>query len=547
MNIMKLIKCIFCLCFLGLLSGFAQSDKIPHLRKQGTATQLIVDGKPFLVLGGELANSSASSISYMEPVWAQLTEQNLNTVLLPVSWELIEPQEGKFDFTLVDKLISAAHQNSLKLVLLWFGSWKNTYSSYIPEWVKRDTKRFPRVLMKDGRPTERLTPLSESNRDADAKAFASLMKHIRAVDTYYTVLMIQIENEIGVIPESRDFSTIANAAFDSPVPESLTEYISKNSDNIEPELHNAWVAAGKKANGNWQEIFGNEPITDDFFMAWYYATYVDAVAKAGKAEYNIPMFTNAALIRPNYLPGQYNSGGPLPHSMDIYRAGAPHLDFISPDIYFSNFAYWAGRYNREGNPLFVPETYGGAEGGANAFYAFGELDAIGFSPFGIDRMRTPSGNGATPPRTLLTNAYSTLQHLAPIILQKQGTDQLSGIIVEGSEQRSGRISFGGYNITVNWAGMSMPDAPNNPNRRIGIMFIQTDTDEFLITGSGSATLSFSPDSGSQIAGIASIDEEILINGKWIWQRRLNGDENGQGQVLRLGSDAVVYKVRLYRY
>ncbi|MDR2293111.1 MAG: DUF5597 domain-containing protein [Prevotellaceae bacterium] len=541
---MKLLKCIFFLYFLGILPGFAQSeaDKIPYLKKQGTATQLIVDGKPFLILGGELLNSSASSLSYMEPIWSQLTEQNLNTVLVPISWELVEPQEGKFDFGLVDGLISAARQNNLKIVFLWFGSWKNTYSSYVPEWVKRDTKRFPRVLLKNGHPTERLTPLNSSNRDADAKAFASLMKHIRAVDSDHTVLMMQIENEIGVIPESRDFSPSANTAFGSSVPKPLIDYIMNNSNNLEPELYEAWVTAGKKTKGNWQEVFGKEPITDDFFMAWYYATYVDAVTAAGKAEYNLPMFTNAALIRPNYLPGQYNSGGPLPHSMDIYRAGAPHLDFISPDIYFSNFAYWAGRYRREGNPVFVPETYGGAEGAANAFFAFGELDAIGFSPFGIDRTWAPSGTA--PARSTLAGAYSALEHLAPIILQKQGTDQLSGIVIEGSEQRSGRISFGGYSIAINWAGM--PDA-QNANRRIGILFIQTGTDEFLITGSGSATLSFSPDSGSQTAGIASIDEEVLINGKWTWLRRLNGDENGQGQILRLDPNATIYKIRLYRY
>jgi beta-galactosidase GanA len=546
---MKLLKCIFCLYFVGLLSGFAQStDKVPHLKKQGSVTQLIVDGKPFLVLGGELLNSSASSLSYMEPIWSQLTEQNLNTVLVPISWELIEPQEGKFDFSLVDGLISGARQNNLKLVFLWFGSWKNTYSSYVPEWVKRDTERFPRVLLKDGRPTERLTPLSSSNCDADAKAFASLMKHIRTVDVNHTVLMMQIENEIGVIPESRDFSPAANAVFDSPVPKLLIDYIMKHSDNIEPELHEAWVAAGKKTSGNWQEVFGTTPITDDFFMAWHYATYVDAVTAAGKAEYNIPMFTNAALIRPNYLPGQYNSGGPLPHSMDIYRAGAPHLDFIAPDIYFSNFAYWAGRYQREGNPVFVPETYGGEDGGANAFFAFAELDAIGFSPFGIDRIwGTPSGS--MPAQSTLAGAYSVLEHLAPEILQKQGTDQLSGIVVEGTEQRSGRILFGGYNITVNWASMQMQNNQNvqNANRRIGILFMQTGEDEFLIAGSGSATLSFSPDSGSQTAGIASIDEKVMANGKWIWQRRLNGDENGQGQILRLYSNAIIYKIRLYRY
>ncbi|MDR0692358.1 MAG: DUF5597 domain-containing protein [Prevotellaceae bacterium] len=543
MKTFKFLNCCL-LLFAITANGQTSGNKLPHLRKQGTATQLIVDGKPFLMLGGELLNSSASSLIYMEPVWAQLAAQNLNTVLTPVSWELIEPQEGKFDFSLVDGLISAARQNKLKLVFLWFGSWKNTYSSYVPEWVKRDTKRFPRVALKNGRLTERLTPLNASNRDADAKAFASLMKHIRAVDTDHTVLMIQVENEIGVIPESRDFSPEANAAFSAPVPQPLIDYIREHSDSIEPELHQAWVAAGKKTNGHWQEVFGTAPITDDFFMAWYYATYLDAVVAAGKAEYNLPMFTNAALIRPNYLPGQYNSGGPLPHSMDIYRAGAPHLDFIAPDIYFSNFAYWAGRYQREGNPVFIPETYGDAAGGANAFYAFGQLDAIGFSPFGIDRTPGTAASGPSP----LAAAYAVLDHLTPMIVQKQGTGQLAGIVLEGMEQRSGRISFGGYDISVNWAGFGGASGAQEANRRIGIMFIQVDTDEFLITGSGAASLSFASAIESELTvGIAGIEEEVLINGKWVWQRRLNGDENGQGQVLNIGSNAAVYKVRLYRY
>jgi hypothetical protein len=543
---MNTLKYILPLILAGVLSGFAQSPATgtPHLRKQGTATQLIADGKPFLILGGELANSSASSLAYMEEAWARLKAQNLNTALATISWELLEPREGEFDFTLVDGLLAAARRHNLKLVLLWFGSWKNTYSSYVPEWVKRDTDRFPRVLLKDGRPTERLTPLSASNRRADATAFAALMKHLRTADTEHTALMMQVENEVGVIPQSRDFSPAANAAFASPVPAALMEYILKHDDTLEAELRQAWVSAGKKTGGTWQEVFGRAPITDDFFMAWHYATYVEAVVEAGKAAYDLPMFTNAALIRPNYLPGQYNSGGPLPHSSDIWRAGAPHLDFISPDIYFSNYAYWAGRYRREGNPVFVPETYGGAEGAANAFFSFGALDAIGFSPFGIDRQWTPAAGGAGPERSPLASAYCVLEHLMPAITGAQGSDRLAGIVLEGSEQRSGRISFGGYDISISWAGA--PGA-QEANRRAGLLFLHEGPDEFLIAGSGEVTLSFSPDSGTQTAGIASIDEEVWTGGQWVRQRRLNGDENGQGQVLRIGREAVVYRIRLYRY
>ena len=224
------------------LGTFAQQN-IPHLEKHGNVTQLMVDGKPFLILGGELLNSSSSSVSYMQPIWQKLAAMHLNTVVAPVAWETIEPQEGKFDFTVVDGLIAGAHEHDLRLVFLWFGSWKNTYSSYVPEWVKRDTKRFPRVLLRDGRPTERLSPFSESNRKADATAFAALMKHVREVDAAHTVIMVQVENEVGVIPESRDHSAVANAAFTGAVPKELMDYIGKHNDELAPELHAAWVAA----------------------------------------------------------------------------------------------------------------------------------------------------------------------------------------------------------------------------------------------------------------------------------------------------------------
>jgi uncharacterized protein DUF5597/glycosyl hydrolase family 42 (putative beta-galactosidase) len=531
--------------------GACAQRNISHLEKHGNAARLIVDGKPFLILGGELLNSSSSSLSYMQPIWQKLAAMHLNTVVAPVAWETIEPQEGKFDFTVVDGLIAGAREHELRLVFLWFGSWKNTYSSYVPEWVKRDTKRFPRVLLRDGRPTERLSPLNESNRNADATAFAALMKHVREVDAAHTVIMVQVENEVGVIPESRDHSAVANAAFAAAVPKELMDYIGKHNDELAPELHAAWVAAGKKTKGSWEDIFGQAPITDDFFMAWQYATYIDAVTAAGKAEYPLPMYTNAALIRPNYQPGQYNSGGPLPHSMDIYRAGAPHLDFLSPDVYFDNYAFWVGKYKREGNPVFVPEARGGLEGAANALYTFGELDGLGFSPFAIDgHMSQPETEKLETIQQPITALYSEMSHLAPLILEKQGTGQMTAMVLEGEAQRNGRLYLGGYSMTLTRSRPAAPDRPTE--QQVAVLFLQTGTNEFIAVGAGDCQVTFAPDSeGPSQVGIVSIDEEVLVNGEWVRQRRLNGDENGQGQVLRMNADgtgkASVYRVRLYRY
>lgn len=530
-------------------------DDLPHLEKRGGATQLIVDGKPLMILGGELHNSSSSSVEYMRPIWPRLAAMHLNTVLLPVAWETIEPEEGRFDFSCVDGLLQGARDNNLKLVILWFGAWKNTFSSYVPAFVKTDTERFPRVQTSDGRDTERLSPFSQRVRDADALAFSKLMRHLRAVDgATRTVLMVQVENEVGVIPQSRDHSAAAEKAFAAPVPSKLMQFVKDHRSTLNPEFRAAWEGAGGRTSGTWQEVFGATPLTDDIFMAWQYATYVEAIAAAGKAEYPLPMYVNAALIRPNYQPGQYNSGGPLPHSIDVWHAGAPSIDLISPDIYFNEFAQWAGSYARPDNPLFIPEAQSGATGAANALYAFGRLSAIGFSAFGIDDQDNPpldlagiTNPAEHPDNSALGHMYAILSRLTPAILKDQQTGKATAALIEGQAQRFARVNIGDYTATIARAGTA-----SAAGARVGVMFLQVSPDEFLVLGTGDAQITFSSDKpGLPIVGIESIDEEFFEGGAWVPRRRLNGDESSQGQALKLRvadlAEGRIYRLRLYRY
>jgi beta-galactosidase GanA len=341
-----------------------------------------VDGKPFLALAGELANNSATSLEYMKPVWAKLVEAKLNAVLAGVSWAQIEPEEGKFDFSVPDGVIRDARSHNLRLVLLWFASWKNGLSSYPPTWVKRDFERFPRAALVGGETPwpvltisntvprakivgsmslELLSPFSDPNRDADARAFAALMRHVKEIDSQqHTVIMIQVENEVGMQGDSRDRSAAANTAYARPVPQELMDYLRQHKDSLMPEFRRVWEAAGFKTSGTWEEVFGKNTATDEIFMAWSYARYVGRVAEAGKAEYPLPMYVNAALPRTSSIAdeaakkqesaktgGYFAMGGPMADVMDIWRAGAPRIDILSPDAY-NDFVEFCAKYDRSG-------------------------------------------------------------------------------------------------------------------------------------------------------------------------------------------------------
>lgn len=530
-----------------------KSNLLPHLKKQGTATQLVVDGRPYLVLAGELHNSSSSSIEYMRPIWSKLQQMNLNTVLAVVSWDLLEPEEGKFDFTIVDSLIEQARSHDLRLVILWFGSWKNGISHYVPYWVKKDLKRFPRVRIKNDKNIEVLSTLCEANWQADARAFAALMKHIRKIDSKeHTVIMIQIENEVGILGDSRDCCDMANAAFAGQVPDELMQYLLKHRDNLLPELKEVWSTTGYRKSGTWTEVFGTGVKADEVFMAWNYAQYLDRIAEAGKEEYPIPMYVNAWIIQPrDKVPGDYPSGGPQAHNHDIWRAGALHIDILAPDIYLPNFEEICRLYSRSGNPLFIPESRAGIQGAANAFYAIGEFNAIGYSPFGIDSKIADPENGPMP------QAYDVLSQLSALILEHQGKDSITSVILD-KQNPSRNITMGCYTLEV--ALRQQRWSPAVPSSGY-CMIILTESDEFVVAGNDIQITFFANTPGPEIVGLASVYEGRFVDGRWIPGRKLNGDaimldyhldrmaaENRPGSVLRLqGESPGIQKVKLYRF
>ncbi len=498
------------------------ASEIPHLRKQGTATQLIVDGKPFLALAGELGNNTATSLEYMKPVWPKLVDTKLNSVLAAVSWAQIEPKEGKFDFHVLDGVIREARNHNLRLVLLWFASWKNGQSSYAPDWVKRDFERFPRAQNAAGRSIELLSPFSEANRDADARAFAALMRHVKAVDgRQHTVVMVQVENEIGV-PDSRDHSPLAAKAYEGPVPRELMDYLQQHKDDLIPELRQVWETNGFKTSGTWEEIFGKGAATDEIFMAWNFARYVGRAAEAGKAEYPLPMFVNSwapGFAKDNqHANGQ--SGSPMPDTLDVWRAGAPQIDMITPDIYDYDYAMMCARYTRSGNPLFIPETRGLPPNGleARVLYAFGRHDAIGFSPMGIERPAIPDIE--------LTSSYDVIKQLAPLISEHQGNGTMSAVLLGASDPPQ-KIQVGNYTLEASYLKPRvLPGSPQPqpPFPNAAAIFIATGPDEFYAAGNG-VIVTFTPNTpGPPLAGLATVEEGVFVDGRWVPGRRLAGDD-----------------------
>ena len=506
----------------------------PHLEKRGATTQLMVDGKPYLMLAGELHNSSSSSLDYMKPEWPKLAAIPLNTVLTPVSWELVEPAEGKFEFALVDGLLAQAREQHLHIVFLWLAAWKNGMSSYPPVWVKQDAHRFPRA-MEDGNPINVLSTFGQATQEADGRAFAALMQHLREVDAQdHTVLMMQVENEVGVLGSTRDHSAVANRAFAGPVPAELTRYLAAHRATLDAELRTLWEENGAKTSGSWAQVFGDSARADEIFMAWHYARYVQAVTAKGKAAYALPMYVNAWLAGEDSTPGQYPSGGPQPRVIDVWKAAGSAIDIYAPDLYAADFAGFARRYHRADNPLFLPETNGAAAGAANVFYAVGEHAALGFSPFGID--------SANDKENELGASYSVIAGLAPLLLEAQSKGDAHGFVLDKAHP-SVEFVMQGYSVHV-----SLDEIFGYHAEKGFGLILATGPDAFLGAGKGFRVLFTPRDPGAARVGLATVDEGRYENGSWMAGRRLNGDENDQGQYWRFDPRHIkTEQATLYRF
>jgi hypothetical protein len=513
----------------------ASAVEPPQLVQKDGRYALMVEGRPFLMLGGQIHNSSAWP-SELPQVWQSMAALHANTVEAPVYWEQFEPQPGRFDFTNVDQIVEGARAHNLHVVLLWFGTWKNGNMHYVPAWVKADPKRFPHTIRPDGEPIDVLSPNFRTTLEADKAAFTSLMRHLKQIDTeQHTVLMVQVENESGNIGSVRDNSAEANKEFAGAVPADL-------------------LAATHKQPGNWSQVFGAE--ADEIFQVYHQARYINEIAAAGKAEFAIPLYINVWIDYPQAAlpqrqldtPGLgYPSGGAVQKMVGLWRTLAPSLDMIGPDIYADDAQFVREvmrAYHRPDNALWIPEIARSDNFGKFFFSALGE-GALGFSPFGIDQ----SGwniLGDQPWKAHADN-FALIGPMSREIAQLQFEGKLK-TAVEEPGQSAQELDFGGWQVSVAY-GYPQPDglrAPGTKDAHGAALVAQLGPDEFLVTGVD-ASVSFHlpgkmPWMNSQIV---SAEQGTYENGVWKPLRLWNGDETDRG--LCFYQKPEVVRVRMGRF
>lgn len=519
--------------------GPASAQQLPVIRDR----QLLVDGKPYLALGGELHNSSASSPEYMTPIWDKLEAMHVRTVIGTANWDDINPAEGQFDFRTVDAQITEARKRDMRIVLIWFGAFKNAASTDAPSWERRDTRRFPRAVVqgtsmeaftyKGAMPKPVLSVFAPELPKADRAAFVALMRHLAEVDTDHRVIQVRVNNESGLLRDSRDRSPLADAAWKEAVPAPLLKFLAAHRASLKPELDALWSRQGRRMSGSWAEVFGTDWQAEEVFMAWHFGRYMEALAAAGKQALALPMYANGWLAPQEGQPtaGQYPSGGPAKRVLDVWRAAAPSLDMLSPDIYTPNVKQVLADYDHAGNPLFVPEAQFKT---GDIFWALGQHRAIGYSVFGIEDGRVDSQ---------LAQAFAALSGMDGVIAQAQAEGRIAGILLDDGKPAT--VQLGGYTIKVQETmgllkqmlldvGLQAPPPPPLPSETEGPtarpapgdgrafgLIIDEGKDSFLIVGKG-FTADFAI--GDRLAEVDRVEEGHFDATGWKPGRALNGDE-----------------------
>lgn len=518
---------LLCVCTL----AFAQpkTTPMPELVKTANGQYVLnVDGKPFTILGGQSGNSN--NWPSMHPnLFKVMDEMNANTLEVPIYWEEIEPVQGKYDFSSVKTIIDRARENDIRLVLLWFATWKNGSNHYMPEWMKLDSRKYFNVVGNAGRHIDSPSPHCKAAMELDAKAFAEVMKFLKEYDPCHTVIMVQVENEPGTWDSVRDYSKSVDKLFKANVPDAL----------LKPEI---LAELGAKADkGSWSTVFGDR--ADEYFHAWHVASYIEYVAAAGKAVNPLPLYVNVALRNPfgNPPASSYESGGATDNVICIYNAAAPHIDFCAPDIYQSgdaNYMECIKLYTRPDNCLMVPETT------SNPKYLYEVIArGIGFAPFGVDGR---SGKGP------LSEEYAMLRPIADKLATWRVEGRIHTAFESEVDHATSYVDLGGWKAVLTWGRANRSNvqgARAEGERKVAnghAMIVKLAENDFYCFGAN-LRWSFLPqgkDEGKAWHYLRVEEGCFNDNGEWVVRRILNGDETDWTGPY-VGEHPTVLHIRVY--
>lgn len=543
----------------------------PCIAEKGNQKVLLVDGKPFIMLAGEIHNSDSSSPAYMEQIWKIADDLGMNSLLLPVTWEMVEPVEGEFHFEVLDQLIDQAREYGMKIGILWFGSFKNAECMYAPEWVKRDLERFHRGQIVKGKnkagrrvsptlpvtiPYTTISYLSENAMQADARAFGRMMQHVCEYDEAEgTVITVQVENETGLLGNAREVSDEADAAFAGEVPQEFASYMRSHTAYMEEDVRAAVEAGAEK--GSWREVFG--AAAEEIFSAYHVASFVEYVAKAGKDAYDLPMTVNCWLDKAADTPGDYPSGGPVARVHEVWDYCAPSIDVYCPDIYVPYFNKVCDRFVKGGtNPLYIPEAATHSYAAPRMVYTVGHYHAMCYSPFGFDDIGKPFsaaqgylfGMDVTDPALKTPQNFEEyaalgkiMREAMPLLAERYGTTDLQAVCAEREAEKkkslglpedmnpmerlmaeaavTTKMIFGDLGVSAGFGGMMRP-------RNDGVLLVcRTKENEVYMIGEQCDIQLFSADSEKTNLDILRVEEGTFENGAFVPGRRFNGDEAAQ--------------------
>jgi hypothetical protein len=409
---------------------------------------LYVDGHPFAALASEVPwwdlrpGDAGQNLGVYDYLYAAAEKMNLNAIKVPVKWAMVEPQEGRYDFSYVDHAKQTAEKYHLKLVLDWFGHYAsndgNIYGDlagqqYAPLYIIQDEARYPRAVDADGAAHHNAISYEyDPVIKRESLAFRAFMQHIKEIDSSaHTIVMVQFENEISVF----------------------------GSDRKNPKL---WRDHSPVAN----QTFAEKHYTDDLkYSAWRLSSHwLRPVSDAGSAAYPIPLFHN-------YVGGTIEDwmvGGAPGEDVATDLENCPNVSFIGVNLYVpedvSADALRAAlsRFKVSRNQPAITETNSGPGLVAPrlAFLALGEFGAPIFAPWALNVSYPadyapyvlPDGTLANGAFTL-RDAYGALSKASEQILWYATTDKLAVFMPKIPGQRwSETRNVSGFALAVSGSG-----------------------------------------------------------------------------------------------